>query len=77
MKLIFKYMKPYIMVILGIVVLTFLQVQSELALPDYMSNIVTNGIQYGGITESSPAIITENEEAAEKFIRLIDSSVKF
>lgn len=61
MKLIFKYMKPYVLVILGIVVLTFLQVQSELALPDYMSNIVTNGIQYGGITESSPVIITETD----------------
>ncbi len=54
-------MKPYVLVILGIVVLTFLQVQSELALPDYMSNIVTNGIQYGGITESSPVIITETD----------------
>ena len=54
MKLIFKYLKPYIVTVLLVVALTFIQVQTELALPDYMSNIVTNGIQYAGINEVVP-----------------------
>ena len=40
---------------LAIVALIFGQVQAELALPDYMSDIVTYGIQYGGVTSSEPA----------------------
>lgn len=58
MKLIFRYMKPYLLVILTVIALTFVQVQTELTLPDYMSGIVTNGIQYGGITETNPNAIT-------------------
>lgn len=61
MGLIFKYLKPYIFVVLAIVALTFGQVQTELTLPDYMSNIVTNGIQYGGITEEVPYLITAED----------------
>ncbi|MDO4198665.1 MAG: ABC transporter ATP-binding protein [Erysipelotrichaceae bacterium] len=61
MKLIFKYMKPFAITIVGIIILTFLQVQTELKLPDYMSDIVTNGIQYGGITESAPEIIGKSD----------------
>ena len=59
MKLIFKYLKPYILLILIILGLTYAQVQTELALPDYMSNIVANGIQYGGITSDIPKVISE------------------
>ena len=61
MKLIFKYLKPYVLVVLAIVALTFGQVQSELTLPDYMSRIVTNGIQYGGITEEVPELISSKD----------------
>jgi len=61
MKTIFKYLKPYWLFVLAIVVMTFLQVQTELSLPDYMSKIVTNGIQYGGITEDYPSAIRESE----------------
>ncbi len=61
MKLIFKYLKPYILTVLVIIGFTFLQVQTELALPDYMSDIVTNGIQYGGITENVPSVIMDND----------------
>ena len=57
MKLIFKYLKPYILIVLAVVVLTFIQVETELMLPDYMSGIVTNGIQYGGISEQVPELI--------------------
>ena len=61
MKLIFRYLKKYIFFILLIVGLTYAQVQTELALPDYMSDIVTNGIQYGGITEETPQVVTEED----------------
>lgn len=61
MKLIFKYLKPFIFTILLIVGFTFGQVQTELALPDYMSDIVTNGIQYGGITETMPKVLTAKD----------------
>ena len=61
MKLIFKYMKPYLISILLIIGLTVAQVETELALPDYMSDIVTNGIQYGGITEQVPKAITSED----------------
>lgn len=50
----FRYLKPYWLSVLAIVALIFGQVQSELALPDYMSDIVTHGIQYGGVTSSEP-----------------------
>lgn len=49
-----KYLKPYWLSVLFIIGLTYAQVQCNLALPDYMSNIITDGIQYGGITEATP-----------------------
>ena len=61
MKLIFKYLKPYVLIVLAVVALTFVQVQTELTLPDYMSQIVTNGIQYGGITEEVPLALTAED----------------
>lgn len=61
MKLLFKYLKKYIFLIVVVVLFTFVQVQSELKLPDYMSDIVTNGIQYNGISENVPRAISEKE----------------
>ena len=61
MKRILKYLKPYSLFVLLIIALTFIQVQTELALPDYMSSIVSNGIQYAGIEEEIPEIITNED----------------
>ena len=61
MKLLFKYLKKYIFLIVIVVLFTFVQVQSELKLPDYMSDIVTNGIQYNGVSENVPRAISEKE----------------
>ncbi|MCR4633796.1 MAG: ABC transporter ATP-binding protein/permease [Erysipelotrichaceae bacterium] len=61
MKLIFRYLKPYILTVLAVIALTFMQVQTELTLPDYMSGIVTNGIQYGGIIDPSPKAVTKED----------------
>ncbi len=48
-KLCKKYISSYIAVILIFVFLLFIQAQTELALPDYMSKIITNGVQAGGV----------------------------
>ena len=61
MKLIFKYLKPYFLLVLLIIGFTYAQVQTELALPDYMSDIVTNGIQYGGIKEDVPKALVDSD----------------
>lgn len=55
----FKYLKPFWLSVIAIIGLTFAQVQCELALPDYMSNIVTYGIQYNGITETVPEAMSQ------------------
>ena len=57
-----RYLKPFWLSVLAIIALVFAQVQFDLALPDYMSKIVTYGIQYGGIT--SPLAETISAETA-------------
>ena len=56
-----KYLKPYIFLILGAVILLFIQANADLALPDYMSNIVDYGIQQGGIVDAVPQAIRQSE----------------
>jgi ATP-binding cassette, subfamily B, multidrug efflux pump len=52
-----KYLKPFIGLIVVAIVLLFGQAMSDLALPDYMSNIVNKGIQQGGIESAVPRAI--------------------
>ena len=40
MKNILKYIRPYIILILLVLVLVFIQAEVDLALPDYMANII-------------------------------------
>ncbi len=68
-----RYLKPYWISVLAVVVLVFAQVQSELALPDYMSNIVTYGIQYSGITEPIPEVLSEETYSHLKYFISDDS----
>ena len=56
-----KYLKPYITLILFAVVLLFVQANADLALPDYMSNIVNYGIQQGGVQNAVPVAIRQSE----------------
>ncbi len=53
-----RYLKPFRLSVLAVVLLVFAQVQFELSLPDYMSKIVTYGIQYSGISETVPEALT-------------------
>ena len=56
-----KYLKPYTGMILLTIVLLFVQANSDLALPDYMSRIVNNGIQQGGVENALPKAIRQSE----------------
>ena len=55
-----RYLKPYSFLVIMSVFLLFVQAMSELALPDYMSNIVNNGIQQGGIETAVPKALRED-----------------
>ncbi len=47
--------------VLFIVILLCIQAAADLALPDYTSKIVNVGIQYGGIEEAAPEVISKDE----------------
>jgi ATP-binding cassette subfamily B protein len=56
-----KYLKPFILLILLAIVLLFVQANCDQALPDYMSKIVNNGIQQGGVENAVPRAIRQSE----------------
>jgi len=56
-----KYLKPYWLLVVIAIGLLFLQANADLALPDYMSNIVNYGIQQGGVVSAVPVAIRQSE----------------
>ena len=56
-----KYLKPYTLLIVLAIALLFVQANADLALPDYMSNIVNIGIQQGGVVNAIPVAIRQTE----------------
>lgn len=60
-KLLSKYIRPFIASVLMIVALLFVQAMCELAMPDYMSSIVNVGINSNGIEDGVPKAIRESE----------------
>ena len=56
-----KYLKPYFPLIVFAIALLFLQANADLALPDYMSDIVNYGIQQGGVQTAVPAAVRQSE----------------
>jgi len=56
-----KYLKPFTALIITAIILLFVQAMSDLALPDYMSNIVNNGIQQGGIVNAVPNAVRKSQ----------------
>jgi ATP-binding cassette subfamily B multidrug efflux pump len=56
-----KYLKPYVLLIVIAIALLFIQANADLALPDYMSDIVNYGIQQGGVVNAIPMAIRQGE----------------
>ena len=56
-----RFLKPFIALILLTIILLFGQAMADLALPDYMSRIVNNGIQQSGIEYVVPEIMIEDD----------------
>jgi len=61
MRRLLKYLKPYILLIVLSIILLFIQANADLALPDYLSRIVNNGIQQNGVENALPIAIRESE----------------
>lgn len=78
----FKEFKPFIISIVIIIALLFLQASAELALPDYMSNIVNIGIQQNGIENAVPEVMkVDTMEKVKTFLnqderKLVDNSYR-
>ena len=77
-----KEFKPFTLLILIIIGLLFIQAMADLALPDYMSNIVNIGIQQNGIKNAVPEVMkTEEMDKIKIFLNedernLVDNSYK-
>ncbi len=56
-----KYLRPYVFLILLAIALLFVQAFADLALPNYMSEIVNIGIQQGGVENAVPVAIRQAE----------------
>ncbi len=56
-----KFLKPFILPLLVAIGLLYAQAMTDLALPDYMSNIVNKGIQQGGIEHAVPNILRQSD----------------
>ena len=61
MRRLLKYLKPYILFIILTIGLLFVQANADLALPDYLSRIVNNGIQQNGVENALASAIRETE----------------
>jgi len=59
MRRLARFLKPYLPLFLLALVLHYVQANAELALPDYMSRIVTTGIQQNGIESAVPEALRQ------------------
>jgi ATP-binding cassette subfamily B protein len=55
-----KYLRPFLLMLAIAIVLLFVQAMCDLALPSYMSDIVDNGIQQGGVVQAAPNAIRQS-----------------
>ncbi|GAB6188569.1 ABC transporter ATP-binding protein [Marinitoga arctica] len=56
-----KYLKPYTLFLILAIAFLYIQARVDLALPDYMSNIVNVGIQQNGIEDTIPKAIRDSQ----------------
>lgn len=72
---IIKYLKPYLPQILLTILLLFIQANADLSLPDYLSRIVNNGIQQGGVVNAVPQGIRQSQmDKVAFFLNDVDRS---
>ncbi len=56
-----KYLKPYALFIVLSILLLFVQANANLALPDYLSKIINNGIQQNGVENAVPVAVRQSK----------------
>lgn len=56
-----RYLKPFTVSITLAVILLFTQAMADLSLPDYLSRIVNNGLQQGGVEHPVPQAIRQSQ----------------
>jgi ATP-binding cassette subfamily B protein len=56
-----KYLKPYLLSVIAVILLLFVMANADLALPDYLSQIVNVGIQQNGIDSVIPQYIRKSQ----------------
>lgn len=59
MKIIGRYLKPFMLVVLVCIGLLFGQAMCDLTLPNLMSEIVNTGIQQNGLQQEAPEVISQ------------------
>ncbi len=77
MKIIFKQLKPFTLMVIISLCLLFTQAVCELYLPNLMSDIVNVGIQKSGIEETAPKQISENGMSLVSLFMSDDNGKKF
>jgi ATP-binding cassette subfamily B multidrug efflux pump len=55
-----KYLKPFVLLIVMTILLLFVQAFADLALPNYMADIVNVGIQQGGVESAVPEAVRQS-----------------
>ena len=60
MRLIGRYLKKHMGVVLAVVLMLFAEAICELYLPNMMSDVVNTGIQQGGIEQGAPKVISSD-----------------
>ncbi len=56
-----RYLKPYWLMVVLAIGLLYAQAMADLALPNYMSDIVNVGIQQGGVENAVPEVIRQSQ----------------
>lgn len=70
-----RYLKPYALMLGAAIILLFIQANLDLALPDYLANMVNTGIQLSGIESSvSNAMRQETMERLTLFMNAEDEA---
>ncbi|MGN1192329.1 MAG: ABC transporter ATP-binding protein [Dorea sp.] len=74
MRKLLKFLKPYVGGVVAVVCVLIVQAYCDLSLPTYTSDIVNIGIQQGGIDETVPEVIAE--EDLEHLLLFVSSDQK-